>query len=145
MLGAVWFAGGALLGAALVSGSPAAWADFQQAATSSAELAADVLQPPSGLTATAPKGCGLLGYQIDLTWTASPTAWNERYDVLLSTTSGGPYEVVPPPPGQEPLATSRSVGGLARKTTYYVTVRSVRGSWWASTAEVTAQTSTVRC
>ena len=145
MLGVACFAVGALLGALLTHGTPAAWADFRGTATSSVQLAADVLHPPTQLVATVPRSCGQLGHQVDLAWTASTTPWVEHYEVLLSTTSGGPYEVVPPQGGQDPTATSRWVGGLARKQTYFVTVRSVRGSWWAPTAEVSVQTQNTKC
>jgi len=142
--GAAWFAGGALVGAVGAGGTPAAWADFRQTSVSSAQLAADVLRPPSDLTA-ADGGCGPLGTQLDLAWTASPTSWSRRYDVLLSTTSGGPYTVVPPQNGQDPTRTRRTVGGLERKRTYYVTVRSVRGRWWTSTGQVAVRTRARRC
>ena len=95
MLGSACFAATALLGALLTQSSPAAWADFRQVPTSRAEFGADVLQPPSGLAGWSDR-CGQVGARIDLQWTASPTSWLERYDVLLATTAGGPYTLVPP-------------------------------------------------
>lgn len=144
MLGAAGFVAGALLGALLTQGTPAAWAGFHETARSSAGFSADVLHPPSGLVGTW-AGCGQLGGQVNLQWTASPSPGLERYDVLLATASAGPYILVPPPSGHSPTATSRPVGGLDRKQTYFVVVRSVRGSWWTATTPLTVQTPNTKC
>lgn len=140
MLGAAWFAAGALLGALLTQGTPAAWADFRGTSRSGAQFSADVLQPPSGLN-----GSSSCRSEIDLSWTASPTSWTERYEVALATVPEGPFAVRPPEGDQSPTATSRWVGGLDRNTTYWVTVRAVRGSWSSGVPPVSVTTRARRC
>ena len=136
MRGAVAFAGGALCGALLGSATPAL-ASFGQGAVATAAFTADVLLPPSGLTATA--ACGVLGVQADLTWQASPSTWLDGYEVAASTVSGGPYTVVPIEAGQDPLATSRAVA-LEPNTVYYLVARATKGGWTASSAEASLRT-----
>jgi hypothetical protein len=144
VLGAAWFTVCALVCALLTHGTSTAWASFQQTATSHAQLSADVLQPPTGLVATA-GACGPLGLQLDLRWTASTSTWLSHYEVLVATASGGPYTVVAPQGGQSATATARWVGGAERRTTYFVVVRSVGASWWAGTSPVSVTTPNTRC
>jgi hypothetical protein len=125
-------------GAGVAFAAPAAWASLQDDATATSQFTADVLQPPSGLSGKA--SCGTLGYQLDLTWTASPTTWIDGYDVALATTPGGPYEIAPIEGGQDPMATSRTVGGLQPATDYYVVVQSTKGGWYARSSEIDVRT-----
>src|SRR5258708_2423819 len=69
---------------------------------------------PTGLTATA-----VSSSQINLSWTASSGA--ASYNVLRSTTNGGPYSSV----ATGVASTSYSDSGLAASTTYYYVVQAV--------------------
>ena len=137
MRGAVAFAGGALVGALAGQGVAPAWADFRTSASSSASFSADVLLPPSEVTAS--PSCGALGVQADLDWVASPSTWIDGYEVATSTTAGGPYTPVPVQGGQDPRVTTRSVG-LQGGTVYSRVVRATKGGWTASSAEVSVRT-----
>ena len=134
----------ALLCATVLQAAPRAWAEFGTGATATATLAADVLQPPSGLTA-AEAGCAAAGYLVQLQWTASASDWLDGYEVAVSTTSGGPYSVVPLESGQNPKSTQRTGGGLQKKTAYYFVVSSTKGGWRSTSGEATATTSSRTC
>lgn len=73
-----------------------------------------VTQPPTGLTATAASSS-----QINLAWTATSGATS--YNVLRSTTNGGPYSTVT----TGVTSTSYSDTGLTALTTYYYVVQAV--------------------
>lgn len=64
-------------------------AAFSAATTSSGSLAADTLDPPTGVTATP-----ALGTSVDIDWTASTDAYADGYRILRSETSGGDYSLV---------------------------------------------------
>lgn len=136
----------AVLSTGLVVGSaaPTAWASFVEQASASATFSAAVLAPPTGATASAP-GCVGGSYSSQLSWTASASTWLDGYEVAMATTSGGPYAVVPRPAGVSPTATSRTLSGLARRTTYYVVVRTTRSSWRAQSGQVVVTTPAKNC
>lgn len=136
----------ALVSTGLVVGSaaPAAWASFVEQASVSASFSAAVLAPPTGVTA-APVACAASGYSSQLSWTASASTWLDGYEVAMGTRSGGPYAVVPLPAGADPTDTTRTLSGLARKTSYYVVVRTTRSAWRAQGDEVVVTTPAKNC
>jgi len=81
----------------------------------------------------------VLGPRVILTWTATPSVFASGYDVLRSTTNGGPYTVVGFASGRNTVTyTDTTVAG---NTTYYYRLRAVIGSWKSpNTAQVTATT-----
>lgn len=111
---ALALAAGLLAGSGLGQAAPSDWATFQESATATASIGADVLAPPTGLVASAAY-CGTGSYQVDLSWNASASDWLDGYQVLLSTAAAGPYSV-PPPVDADPKAATRSVAGLERRT-----------------------------
>jgi fibronectin type 3 domain-containing protein len=86
--------------------------------------------PPTGLTATAGNT------QVALTWTASSTA--RTYNVLRSTTNGGPYATVV----TSLTATSYTDTGLTNGTTYYYVVQAVNGAGTSANSNQTSATPT---
>ncbi len=130
-----------LVGTVLSATGPMAWAAFQDRAEASSTFTTDVLQPPSGLSAS--PDCGLLLYEVDLTWTATTSTWLDGYQVLMSTSESGSYDVVPLPLAGDPKATTRTIDGLSASTTYWFVVRATKGGWRAATAPVSATTSAV--
>lgn len=131
----------AVLTALLAVGGPVAYAAFGQQATASAGFSTDTLLAPSGLSATA--GCNGLEHQVALSWTATPSEWADGYEVSMATSSGGPYSVVPLPIGGDPLATTRTVGGLTADTTYWFRVTATRNGWRSSHLSASAKTALI--
>jgi subtilisin-like proprotein convertase family protein len=84
---------------------------------------------PTGVTATAASQT-----QINVSWTASAGA--ASYNILRSTTSGGPYSLA----GTSPTA-SFSDTGLTCNTAYYYVVQAVGACTSASSSQATATTS----
>ena len=81
----------------------------------------------------------VLGPRVVLTWTSTPSVFASGYDVLRSTTNGGPYTAVGFASGRNTVTfTDTTVSG---NTTYYYRLRAVVGSWKSpNTAQVTATT-----
>lgn len=134
----------AATGLAVGSAAPAAWGSFVEQASATATFSAAVLAPPTGITASAVT-CAATGYSSQLTWTASASTWLDGYELAMGTAPGGPYTVVPLPAGASPTDTTRTLSGLARKTTHYMVVRTTRGAWRAESAEVVVTTPARNC
>jgi fibronectin type 3 domain-containing protein len=97
---------------------------------SSQASAITISAAPTGLSATATSST-----QINLTWTASTGA--ASYNVLNSTTSGGPYTTV----ATGIATTSYSNTGLTASTTYYYVVEAVNaGGTSANSSQASATT-----
>jgi len=101
-------------------------------ANSNQASATTIAAAPAGLTATAASAS-----QVSLSWTASTGATS--YNVLRSTTSGGPYAQV----AYGVTSTSYSDTGLAASTTYYYVVQAVdTGGTSANSGQASAATQT---
>ncbi|HTN80682.1 MAG TPA: hypothetical protein VMK16_13470 [Acidimicrobiales bacterium] len=90
-------------------------------------------------TLASPTGLGASGSgnAIALTWTATTSTFASGYDILRSTTSGGPYSVV----GQVTPRTTITYtdSAVTAGTTYFYVIRATYQSWTsANTAEVSA-------
>ena len=85
--------------------------------------------PPTGVTAT-----GASASQNNVSWTASAGATS--YNILRSTTSGGPYSLA-----GTSSTTSFSDTGLACATTYYYVVQAVGACASGNSAQASATTS----
>jgi subtilisin-like proprotein convertase family protein len=85
--------------------------------------------PPTGVTATAASAS-----QINVSWTASAGATS--YNILRSTTSGGPYTQV-----GTSATTSFADSGLSCNTTYYYVVQAVGACASGNSAQASATTS----
>ena len=135
-----------ILCAGLVVGSvgSSAYASFVETASARSSFSAAVLAPPTSVTASAPV-CTTAGYSTQVSWSPSASSWLDGYEVALSTVSGGPYVVVPRPTGVSPTATTRTLSGLARRTTYYVVVRTTKSAWRAQSAQVAVTTPAKAC
>lgn len=83
----------------------------------SATTQSGIPSAPTGLTATTTSGSG-----INLAWTGSSGATS--YNVLRSTTTGGPYTTV----ATGVSSTTYSDAGLSAGTTYYYVVEAVSGA-----------------
>ena len=99
--------------------APTSLARLTDAATTTAAVGTDTLDPPTSLGATG-------GSSVALSWTATVDTYASGYDVLRGTASGGPYSVVNSVSPRTTTSTSDvpSVAG-----TYYYVLRSVFQSW----------------
>lgn len=131
--------------AASVAGyAPAALSAWAGSSSESHTLSTGTLAPPTN-PATAAGTCVLLvGNEIVVSWTRTASTWADGYEVLRSTTSGGPYSVVATVAGQ--ATESYTDSGLAFSTTYHYVVRATRGSWRSdTTAQVSRKTRSSLC
>ena len=97
-------------------------------------ISTNTLAPPTGL------GASPSGSAIVLTWTATTSMFAAGYDILRSTTSGGPYSMI----GQVAprAAVTYTDSTVAAGTTYYYVVRATYQSWTSTnTAEVSGSSS----
>ena len=121
-VGRIAAAAGAWFAAAALSVATAGWAmaTFLQGASAAGTLSAATLSPPSNLSS----GLCLVG-TVTLTWSATPSAWADGYELRWGTVSGGPYTT-----GSTTTAlTSAVVSGLGLFQTYYFVVRAYDGGW----------------
>jgi hypothetical protein len=86
-------------------------------------VSAGTLEPPTGTAACVQ----LLPTRVRVTWTATPSSFADGYEVLRSTTDGGPYASVGTVGGQ---ATTTFTDTTATSlTTYYYVVQATRHLW----------------
>lgn len=135
---AVWLVTAALVAGAAVP-ALALWTDTDPVENNAFSTA--TLQPPSGLAASA--GCTLLLPKVDLTWTATTSAKADGYEILRSTTSGGPYSVIATLVGK--TTTSYSDTDVVLGTTYHYVARTVYESWTSTDSNEASATTPVVC
>lgn len=131
-------AGVVLLTGVLAAGGPVAHAAFFSQASAGAAFSTDTLAPPSALAGTAQ--CGLLRYEVALSWSATASTWADGYEVSLASAAGGPYTIVPRPLTSAAMATSRVVGGLNANQTYWFQVVATKGGWRSAPISTSART-----
>src|SRR5262249_58185803 len=113
--------GGALARIVAAAGgrAPTSLARLPDAATTTAAVGTDPLDPPTSLGATG-------GSSVALSWTATVDTYASGYDVLRGTASGGPYSVVQ---SVSPRTTTSTSDSPASNGTYYYLLRSVFPGW----------------
>lgn len=128
-----------LLGAASVAS-----AAFSSATSAGAIYSAAALSPPSS-PSTAHGPCAVLSSaSIRVSWSATPSSWADGYEVLRSTTSGGPYSLVGTVGGVGTLTYLNA--SLPFSTTYHYVVRATKGNWRsANTTQVSRTTLSSLC
>lgn len=135
---------GLVVGLALASAVPLAWAQMTDLVSSGTQsLATGSLVAPTG-PGTALGTCSVLGGgdTIIVSWTKTTSAWADGYEVLRSLTSGGPYTPVGTVAGQATQSFTNSA--LALSTTFYYVVKATKGNWRsAQTSEVARTTRSV--
>ena len=127
-----------------LSAATFAWASFTDAESASHTLDTATLEPPTNL-AIGPATCTAgVADSVTLTWTKSPSAWADGYEVKGSLIPGGPYLVTQHVSGRDTESTV--VGGLAFQTTYHFVVTATKGSWRSQpTATVSRLTRSALC
>ena len=92
-------------------------------------ISTNTLAPPTGLAAS------VSGTSVTLTWTATPSSFASGYNVLRSTTSGGPYTQIAQVTPRTTLTYVDST--VTAGTTYYYVLRAYYQSWLSTpTAQV---------
>jgi hypothetical protein len=104
-------------------GRPVAWtlAVIGDIETVPSTFSTEILDPPTNLIATA-----VLFLTVNLTWTATVDVRATGYEVLRSTTSGGPYTQIAT---VTPRTTTAYTDLPLVPGTYYYVLRTYYGSW----------------
>jgi hypothetical protein len=126
-----------------VTGATPAFASFTSVPSApSMTIASATLVAPTG-TSASNSGCIVSSStKVKVTWTASTSTFADGYQVLRSTTNGGPYSVVGTVSGLN--TTSFTDSSVAFLTTYYYVVRATKLNWTSTNsnqASITTLTS----
>ena len=128
---------GALVAAACAT-APALAGFGAAAAPQSQTLTSGTLAAPNALSGA----CAALPRRVNLTWTQTSSSFADGYEVLRSTTNGGPYSSVGTVSGAGTTAYSDTT--VAALTTYYYVVEAKR-QLWRSQSSNQATVSTIVC
>lgn len=100
---------------ATLASASVAFAGFDDTDSVSHTISTDTLQPPTNPT-TAHGPCVIgVSASVTVSWTATPSSWADGYEILGSTTAGGPHSTMGTASGAG--TTSHTVNGLAFSTT----------------------------
>jgi fibronectin type 3 domain-containing protein len=127
-----------VLGVATVVATPAFGAFGAVASQQTHTLSSGTLAAPTALSGA----CASLPRRVELSWTATTSAFADGYEILRSTTSGGPYASIGTVTGV--ATTTFTDSTVAALTTYYYVVKAKR-NLWRSPASNQATVSTVLC
>ena len=118
-------------------------ASWQSAASQPQQLSTATLQPPTGTAAARGDCFPVLAVEVEVTWTASSSAFADGYQVFRSATSGGPYTLIGTVPGGTTTFTDTDVTFL---TTYHYVVQATRNLWRSvSSTQASFTTPTPAC
>lgn len=133
----------AALAASLIGVSVAeATMAFEASASHTIETA--TLASPTSPAAVAGTCIAGVSDSIVVTWTKTASTWAEGYEILRSTTSGGPYAAVAKVTGHG--TESYEDGLLAFSTTYYYVITATKHLWRSPpTVEVSKTTRSTLC
>ena len=82
--------------------------------------------------------------RVTLNWTASASTFTASYDILRSTTSGGPYSQVGSATGAA-TTTFTDTATLGLNNTYYYVVRARLTNWASTPTPQVSATTPVAC
>lgn len=130
---------------AIAVGAPrSASAAFADGASDSHTLSTAQLAPPTNPGTAAGTCVVAVSDSVVVTWTASTSAWADGYEILRSTTAGGPYTIVGSAAGAGTQSYTDSP--LLFSTTYYYVIQSTKGNWRSSpTTETSRSTRSTLC
>lgn len=134
----------AIAAALVVCVASVASATFNAATVASVTYTSGALSPPSAPTTSNGPCTVLSSASIRVSWAASGSTWASGYEVLRSTSSGGPYSTIATVPGAGTVTYLN--GSLPFSTTFHYVVRATKGSWHsAQTAQVSRTTPSFLC
>jgi cellulose 1,4-beta-cellobiosidase len=111
--------------------------------TFTTQTQASTLAPPTSLSAS--PGCVLITIPlVTLNWTASGSTFTASYDILRSTTSGGPYSQIGSATGGA-TTTYTDSGSLLPLTTYHYVIRARLTNWLSTTTTQVSATTPLTC
>jgi hypothetical protein len=128
----------AAVATASISGATFAWASFVDAESATQSLDTATLEPPSNVQLSGGTCTAGVADSITVSWTKSPSAWADGYEILGSLIPGGPYLISQHVAGRD--TESAVVGGLAFQTTYHFVVKSTKGNWRSEATTETSRT-----
>jgi hypothetical protein len=102
-------------------------ATWQSAASQPQQLSTATLQPPTGTAAARGACLPVLSVEVEVSWTASSSAFADGYQVFRSTTSGGPYTPIGTVSGR--TTTTFTDTDVTFLTTYHYVVQAARNLW----------------
>ncbi len=111
------------------------------AASASQSITTATLAAPTGLSAARGTCVILTSTQVNLNWTATPSTSADGYEILRSTTNGGPYTSIATVNGR--TTTTYIDATVTFSTTYYYVIKAKRNLWRSATsnqASITTQT-----
>lgn len=112
----------------LVAGTTPAFAAFTSAPSPpSMTIASATLAAPTGTSASNTNCVVALSIKVKVTWTATTSSFADGYQILRSTTNGGPYSVVGTVSGLNTVTYTDS--SVTFSTTYYYVVRATKVNW----------------
>ena len=85
------------------------------------------LAAPTGASATSTNCVVALSIKVKVTWTATTSTFADGYQILRSSTNGGPYSVVGTVSGLNTVTYTDS--SVTFSTTYYYVVRATKVNW----------------
>lgn len=132
----------ALATALVIAVSAVASAAFRGFGASGHTIATATLAPPTN-PATAAGSCTLLTDSIVVSWTKTASTWADGYQVLSSTTNGGPYTVAATVAGRD--TQTATISGLPFVTTHYFVVRATKAQWRSTSTAQVARTTRTLC
>ncbi len=114
------------------------------AGPSGATYSSGTLGPPTAVAAANGACTVLTSTSVNLSWTATASAFADGYQVLRSTTSGSGYASVGSVSGRTTSSFTDTTPAFL--TTYYYVVRSTRNTWRSGNSnEATVTTPTPLC
>jgi hypothetical protein len=131
----------AAFAATVPTGSTAVASFTRTAPSASHTVSTGTLAAPTGLSAATGTCVILTSTQVNLSWTATSSTFADGYQILRSTTNGGPYTIIASVSGRS--TTTFVDTTVAFSTTYYYVVKATRNLWrstQSNQASVTTQT-----
>jgi hypothetical protein len=130
---------------AMLASAQVALAVFRHTATGGPlTLVTATLSPPKGVSATQVNCRTNKNPEIEVSWTATSSAYATSYTVERATAGAGPYTAVGSVPSGETSYIDKS-GSLASSTTYYYRVTTVYRSWSATSTAAPVKTLSKFC
>ena len=127
---------GTVLAAATTTVAASAWSS--SATVAQQAIASATIAPPTGLAA----GNGVCvknsSVRVDVTWTQTTSTFADGYEILRSTSAGGPFTTVGTVSGVGTKTFTDT--GTAFSTAYYYIVKATRGAWRSAPSSVASVT-----